>query len=92
MPKIIISKREVDAAVKIGMNTILSAITHDKTDSIVNNLVRLLDYSKRGDEDNEDNTGKYYRLFMATLNDELLEMGKETAEVLKNMTGVNHGR
>ena len=55
MPKIIISKREVDAAVKIGMNTILSAITHDKTDSIVNNLVRLLDYSKRGDE---DNTGK----------------------------------
>ena len=33
-----------------------------------------------------------YRLFMATLNDELLEMGKETAEVLKNMTGVNHGR
>ena len=89
MPKIIISKREVDAAVKIGMNTILSAITHDKTDSIVNNLVRLLDYSKRGDE---DNTGKYYRLFMATLNDELLEMGKETAEVLKNMTDVNHGR
>ena len=79
MEKIIISKHEVDAALKIGMNTILSVVRHDKTDSVLNNLVRLLDYSKRGDE---DNAGKYYRLFFATIDDELLEMGKETAELL----------